>query len=34
MPEIQPAFTIDTVAQRIFEIRGQRVMLDVDLAAM
>jgi phage regulator Rha-like protein len=34
MPDIQPVFTIDAVAQRIFEIRGQRVMLDTDLADM
>ena len=26
--------TIDTIAKRIFEIRGQRVMLDEDLAAL
>jgi len=34
MPDIQPAFTLDAVAQRIFEMRGQRVMLDADLAAL
>jgi len=31
---IQPSFTLDAVAQRIFELRGQRVMLDADLAEM
>ena len=31
---IQPTFTPDAIAQRIFEIRGQRVMLDADLAAL
>ena len=34
MPDIQPTFSLDTIAQRIFEIRGQRVMLDADLAAL
>ena len=34
MPEIQPAFTLDAVVQRIFELRGQRVMLDSDLAVL
>lgn len=34
MPEIQAAFTLDSVTQRIFEIRGQRVMLDADLAVL
>ena len=34
MSDIQPAFTLDAVVQRIFEIRGQRVMLDSDLAAL
>jgi len=32
--EIQPAFTHDAIAQRIFELRGQRVMLDADLAEL
>jgi hypothetical protein len=32
--DIQPAFTLDSIAKRIFEIRGQRVMLDADLAGM
>ena len=31
---IQPAFALEAVASRIFEIRGQRVMLDTDLAEM
>ena len=31
---IQPTFTLDAIAQRIFEIRGQRVMLDADLAVL
>jgi len=34
MPDTLPAFTLDAVTQRIFEIRGQRVMLDADLAAL
>jgi len=34
MTDIQPAFTIDAVVQRIFELRGQRVMLDSDLAVL
>jgi len=34
MPENLPALTLDSIAQRIFEIRGQRVMLDSDLAEM
>ena len=34
MPDIQPSFTLDAVAQRIFELRGQRVMLDSDLAVL
>ena len=34
MSDIQPAFTLDAVAQRIFEVRGQRVMLDAVLAEM
>ena len=31
---IQPDFTPDAIAQRIFELRGQRVMLDTDLALL
>ena len=34
MTEIQPALTLDSVVQRIFEMRGQRVMLDEDLAVL
>ena len=34
MSEIQPAFTMDAIAQRIFELRGQRIMLDADLAVL
>jgi len=34
MSDMQPAFTLDAVTQRIFEIRGQRVMLDEDLAVL
>ena len=34
MPNIQPTFTPDDVARRIFELRGYRVMLDEDLAEM
>jgi len=34
MSDIQQTFTLDAVAQRIFEVRGQRVMLDADLAAL
>jgi len=34
MPDIQQTFTLDAIAQRIFELRGQRVMLDADLAAL
>ena len=34
MPENVPALTQGSIAQRIFEIRGQRVMLDTDLAAL
>ena len=34
MPDIQQTFTLDTIAKRIFEIRGQRVMLDADLAVL
>jgi len=31
MADIQPVFTMEAVVQRIFEMRGQRVMLDADL---
>jgi len=31
---IQPTFTMDAIVQRIFELRGQRVMLDADLAVL
>jgi hypothetical protein len=34
MSAIQPAFSVDAVAQRIFALRGQRVMLDSDLAVL
>ncbi|MCL1939686.1 MAG: ORF6N domain-containing protein [Desulfovibrionaceae bacterium] len=34
MPENTPALTHDTIVQRIFELRGQRVMLDSDLAVL
>jgi hypothetical protein len=34
MPENIAVFTLDSVVQRIFEIRGQRVMLDADLAVL
>jgi hypothetical protein len=34
MSKIQPAPTTDAITQRIFEIRGQRVMLDSDLAVL
>jgi hypothetical protein len=34
MTDIQQTFTLDTIAKRIFEIRGQRVMLDADLAVL
>jgi hypothetical protein len=34
IPDIQPAFTLDSIAQRIFGVRGQRVMLDADLAVL
>jgi hypothetical protein len=33
-PGAQSAFTLDSIAQRIFEIRRQRVMLDADLAVL
>jgi hypothetical protein len=33
-PETQPVPVLNAIAQRIFEIRGQRVMLDTDLAAL
>ena len=31
---IPPAYTLDAIVQRIFTLRGQRVMLDSDLAAL
>ena len=34
MTDIQPGFTPDAVAQRIFELRGRRVLLDTDLALL
>ena len=34
MSDIQPSPALDSIARRIFEIRGQRVMLDSDLAAL
>ena len=34
MSETQPAFTMDAVVQRIFELRGLRIMLDEDLAVL
>ncbi|MCL1890074.1 MAG: ORF6N domain-containing protein [Desulfovibrionaceae bacterium] len=34
MPDIQQTFSLDAVAKRIFEIRGQRIMLDADLAVL
>ena len=34
MTGIQPATTFDAIVQRIFELRGQRVMLDADLAVL
>ena len=34
MADIQPVVTLDGVIQRIFELRGQRVMLDSDLAVL
>ncbi|MDR1660432.1 MAG: ORF6N domain-containing protein [Desulfovibrio sp.] len=34
MSKIASPFTIDTVVRRIFELRGQRVMLDSDLAVL
>ena len=35
MTDIQPAITtMDAIVQRIFELRGQRVMLDSDLAVL
>jgi hypothetical protein len=34
MPENQLVPTLDTIAQRIIELRGHRVMLDTDLAEM
>jgi phage regulator Rha-like protein len=34
MPEHAPVLTHDSITRRIFEMRGQRVMLDADLATM
>jgi len=34
MSENLPVLSLDSIAQRIFEIRGQRVMLDADLAVL
>ena len=34
MSDIEPVFTVDAIVQRIFELRGQRVMLDADLAVL
>ncbi|MCL2123503.1 MAG: ORF6N domain-containing protein [Desulfovibrionaceae bacterium] len=34
MTGIQTVFTLDAVVRRIFELRGQRVMLDADLAVL
>ena len=34
MTDIQPAVALDSIVQRIFELRGQRVMLDADLAVL
>lgn len=34
MAESSSAFTLETVVHRITELRGQRVMLDVDLAVL
>jgi hypothetical protein len=34
MPEIAPVVAVETIVQRIFELRGQRVMLDSDLAVL
>ena len=34
MPDVQPSFTFDAVAKRIFELHGQRVILDSDLAVL
>ena len=34
MPENLPVLTLDSITQRIFEVRRQRVMLDSDLAAL
>ena len=35
MTDIQPAITtMDAIVQRIFELRGQRIMLDSDLAVL
>jgi hypothetical protein len=34
MPEAPAVFTLETVVQRIFELREQRVMVDADLAVL
>jgi hypothetical protein len=34
MAEALPPFSLDSVIRRIFELRGQRVMLDADLAVL
>ena len=34
MTDIQPTYTTDAIVQRIFKFRGQRVMLDSDLAEL
>jgi len=34
MTDIQPACALDVIVRRIFELRGQRVMLDADLAVL
>jgi hypothetical protein len=34
MSDIEPVSTVDAIVQRIFELRGQRVMLDADLAVL
>jgi hypothetical protein len=34
MSEVSTAFTVETIVQRILDMRGQRVMLDSDLAVL
>jgi len=34
MTDIKPAVALDSIVQRIFELRGQRVMFDADLAVL